>query len=393
MAKERIKKYILPKFLLRFMATESASGGVMLVFTLIALIAANSGVANIYQDFVHLPISFSVAGSSVSEPLREWIKDILMVLFFFLIGMELKREIKVGFLSKKGQILLPMSAAIGGMLVPALIFYATNSHNSENLAGWAIPTATDIAFALAILSIFGKNIPASVKIFLLAIAIFDDFGAIIIIAAFYNTHLAIMPIALAIIGVLALFILNKRNITSLTPYFITLIYLWFCLYNAGIHTTIAGVLVGFAIPMGKTNNTHRCPLETAIEFLHPWVNFLILPLFAFTSAGVGFSGIHELISNHLPISIALGLFLGKQLGVFGVSFAMIKLRFAPMPESANWLQIYAVAILAGIGFTMSFFIGMIAFSNPEKQELIKIGVLTGSFASALFGAIVLKLSK
>jgi len=364
----------------------------MIACAFVAIIFANTQYSGIYTGFVNSKLGFTWGEFSIHESVREWIKDLLMVFFFLLISMELKREIKVGVLSEKGQILLPMFSAIGGMAIPAVIFYLINLSTPQNINGWAIPTATDIAFALAIVNIFGKSLPAAVKILLLAIAIFDDFGAIVIIAVFYNHDLSLLPLILAAIGMIGLFALNKSKINSLVPYCLIGIYLWFCFFNAGIHTTLAGVALGFAIPMNDYKNKNRSPLESMIKFLHPWVNFLILPLFAFSSAGVELAGFSNIINNNLSLSIAIALFIGKQIGIFGAIFVSVKSGLLKMPEAANWLHIYAISILAGIGFTMSFFIGMLAFQDPQSQDMIRIGVLGGSFLSAVFGAIILKYS-
>lgn len=387
-----VSKGILPRRIREFMETESASGVVMIVFAILAIIAANSPFSELYKDFIHTKITFGLGDSTASEPLSHWVKDILMVFFFLIIGLELKREMCQGFLSKRDQIILPLLAAIGGMAAPALIFLGINYHSSETINGWAIPSATDIAFALAILTMLGKNIPPAIKIFLLAVAIFDDLGAILIIAIFYNTGLAVMPLVLAAVGIATLFVLNRSRVSTIAPYMLVGVFLWFCFYYSGIHTTLAGVIVGLSIPMREAGDSHHSPLNQLMHFLHPWVSFLVLPIFAFTSAGVSLQGL-ELANfiEPLPLGIAFGLFFGKQIGIFGTSFLLIKSKLVSMPEATGWRHLYAVSVVAGIGFTMSLFIGMLAFSSPHLHEMVKIGVISGSLLCILWGGVVLRI--
>jgi NhaA family Na+:H+ antiporter len=385
---------ILPKRIREFMETESASGVVMIVFAILALLAANSPFSEIYKNLIHTNITLGLGDNIASESISHWVKDILMVFFFLVIGLELKREICEGFLSKRDQILLPLFAAIGGMTIPALIFFGINHNSPQTMNGWAIPSATDIAFALAILTMLGKNIPPAIKIFLLAVAIFDDLGAILIIAIFYNTGLYIIPLALAALGIGLLFALNRLRIAIITPYMLIGIFLWFCFYNSGIHTTLAGVIIGLSIPMRKIDDERHSPLNKLMHFLHPWVSFLVLPIFAFTSAGISFQDIDiENFTDPLPLGIAFGLFFGKQIGIFGTSFLLIKSKLVSMPEATSWRHLYAVSVVAGIGFTMSLFIGMLAFSAPHLQEMVKLGVISGSLLCISWGAIVLKIAK
>lgn len=387
-----LRKGILPRRIREFMETESASGVVMIVFAVLAILAANSPFSALYKEFMSSPISFGFQDAVVSEPLKNWVKDILMVFFFFIIGLELKREMCEGFLSKRDQILLPLFAAIGGMAAPAAIFSLFNLAHPETIHGWAIPSATDIAFALAILTLLGKGIPPAIKIFLLAVAIFDDLGAIIVIATFYNSGLAIQPLLLAAAGIAALVALNRSRITVMTPYMLLGVFLWFCFYHSGIHTTLAGVIVGLMIPMRDPADPKDSPLNRCMHFLHPWVSFLVLPIFAFTSAGVDLKGL-TLASflEPLPLGIALGLFIGKQIGIFGTSWLLIKTKLVTMPEAASWKHLYAVSIIAGIGFTMSLFIGMLAFSDPHLQEMVKVGVIGGSLLCIVWGALILRM--
>lgn len=375
------------------MEMEASSGVLMIAAALLAMLAANSAIYPHYQELIYTPIGFSFGERVVEEPLKVWIKDIFMVFFFLLIGLELKREAVEGFLADRKQILLPLLAAAGGMAVPALIFFGFNYHVPENWAGWAIPSATDIAFALCVLMLAGRGTPASVKIFLLAIAIFDDLGAILIIAFFYSGALNLMALTLAMVGVAALVALNRLRVSLIMPYMLTGVYLWFCLYHAGIHTTIAGVLVGLMMPMRCADHPQHSPVNQLMHFLHPWVGFFILPVFAFTSAGVSFAGIgFAHLFDPLPLGIALALFFGKQVGIFGTTYALVRSGIASLPQGATWLQIYGVSVIAGIGFTMSLFIGILAFPDALQAE-VKIGVIGGSLLSTLWGAVIFQIAR
>lgn len=368
--------------LLEFTRTESAGGIIMLVFAALALICANSPLSGSYFSLLDAPFS--------GLALKDWVKDVLMVLFFLLVGMELKREMAEGLLSSREQAIMPFFAALGGMAVPAIIYAAFNHSTPETSNGWAIPSATDIAFALCVLNLFGKHAPGSMKIILLAIAIFDDLGAIIIIALFYNTKLHLVALLFSVAGFLALLLLNRFHISRITPYILTGIGLWFGLHGAGIHTTIAGVAVGMAIPLRDIKNPLITPLSHCMHVLHPYVSFAVLPLFAFASAGVSLSGITLADLHHpMTLGIVLGLFVGKQLGIFGTIFLLVKAGFAKLPHGVSWKHIYAISLLAGIGFTMSLFISLLAFTDPHFQEMAKLGVMLGSLLSALCGAALL----
>jgi len=363
--------------------SESSGGLIMIFTTVLALFAANGATAEWYNGFIH----YSMGGTSLSE----WVKDVLMVFFFLLVGMELKREMLEGFLVDKKQVLLPLFAAVGGMVAPAIVYLIINRGLPAYTNGWAIPSATDIAFALCILMLAGKKIPPSLKIFLLAIAIFDDLGAILIIAFFYSGPMQLVPFLTVAAGCAVLWALNKLRVMSLLAYLATGVGLWFALHASGIHTTIGGVLVGMAIPMRDSEEPSYSPLTQAMDLLHPWVNFLILPLFAFTAAGISLAG--ELTITPLVLGIAGGLFIGKQIGIFGITFLLVKLGIAKLPDGTGWRHIYGVSLLAGIGFTMSLFIGQLAFSSAEFQEEVKLGVLLGSIVSAFFGWLILRTSR
>jgi len=365
-----------------FFLLESAGGIVMIAFAALAIALANSPLSYGYQAIIHAPIF-------AAFELSHFTADVLMVIFFFAIGMELKLEMCEGALSEKGQKILPLIAAIGGIAVPALLYlFITRSHPTL-ISGWAIPTATDIAFALCVLRLIGPAIPAAAKIFLLAIAIYDDLAAILIIAIFYSSGLALLPL-LAVAGFAgALYTLNRANVTRILPYLLIGIALWFSLHAAGIHTTVAGVMVGIAIPM--LTRVGKPLLRHVLHKVHPAVAFIILPLFAFTSAGVDMRAIPlDQAFSVLPMGIALALFFGKQIGIFGATFAAVKLGISPLPNNVNWPLVYGISILAGIGFTMSLFIGNLAFTNALLLDEVKIGVLAGSLLSTVWGILYLR---
>lgn len=370
-----------------YLQHESASGVVMIFFAILAILFANSQFSATYNNFIDYPLpAFS------GLLLKNFVKDVLMVFFFFLVGLELKREGCEGFLKNKSQIFLPLIAAIFGMVVPAAIFYIFNHQTPDLLHGWAIPSATDIAFAVCILLLVTKNFPNSAKIFLLAIAIFDDLGAILIIAFFYSAGVNLLYLGVCAALVLVLFLLNKFTVRVFAFYLITGGLLAYFLHAAGVHTTIAGVITALAVPY-KHDAKGNSMLKKLIHKIHLPISFFVLPLFAFVSAGVSFAGLDATkLFSSVPAGIALGLFIGKQIGIFGSSFICIKLGLAKMPEGSNWLDIYIVSVLAGVGFTMSLFVGQLAYSGAELQEQVKIGVLAGSIASSLFALILAKIS-
>jgi NhaA family Na+:H+ antiporter len=366
----------------------------MIFFLCLATAMVNSPFGGLYHHMVDSTIGVSFNASIMQEAVKDWVKDVLMVFFFLVVAMELKVEMMEGFLSKPGQVRLPLLAALGGVVTPALIYYGLNHDTPAHVAGWAIPSATDIAFALAILVLAGKHVPASAKIFLLAIAIFDDLFAILIIAFFYSDGLATEPLLMAFGGTAVLAFLNARNVNALTPYMLTGVYLWYCLHHAGVHTTIAGVAVGMAIPLrdgDDTDNQQYSPLKHCMHLLHGWVSFLVLPLFAFTASGIDFSGMTtELMLSSVPMGIALGLFFGKQIGIFGTTWLLVKLKLAALPEAMNWRHVYGVSLVGGVGFTMSLFIGLLAFDDPAMQHMVKAGVIGGSMLASVAGFLMFK---
>lgn len=382
-------KFPLPKPLRKFLDQESSGGMVMMLAALAALLLANSSQADSYFSFTNTPVSFRFGLLFVETTLKAFVKDVLMVLFFFVVGLELKREFSEGFLSQRGQAVLPLVAAIAGMAVPALLFIAMNLQHPENMAGWAVSSATDIAFALAVLLLAGKAVPSSIKILLLAIAIFDDLGAILVISIFYSSGIAMWPFMAVIIGCAALYALARAKISLVMPYVLVGVCLAIELHIAGIHSTLAGVMVGLAMPMRcPVRGQQHSPVNQTLYFLHPWVSFFIVPLFAFVAAGVRVPDFSlATLMQPLTLSIAAALFVGKQLGVFGSCYALIKSGYCAMPHGARLIHLYGVSVLAGIGFTMSLFIGYLAFDDVQ-MDAVKIGILGGSFLSALTGVVV-----
>ena len=376
-----------------FFRLEAASGLVLLISAIMALIVSNSDYSTLYFETIETYLFIGVNNFGIKMNVLHWINDALMAIFFFFVTLEIKREFLQGELSNQKQALLPIIAAVGGMLVPALFYIYVNFHTGDTLKGWAIPSATDIAFSLGVLSLLGSRVPISLKVFLTALAIIDDLGAIIIIAFFYSGDLNINYLSLMLLTFICLLILNKFNIKKFIPYLILGLILWFFTHESGIHATISGVLLATVIPHRKKEKDFS--LLTKIEHsISPYVAFGIMPLFALANAGVSLDGINlNSLLNPVPLGILLGLFLGKQIGVFLFSIISIKLKIAQMPTKSNWINFYGVGILTGIGFTMSLFIGNLAFiDNSQYIDGVKIGVLAGSLLSTIFGYILLVVS-
>ena len=376
-----------------FFKLEAASGLVLLISAVIALIISNSNFSSLYFETLQSYLFIGINNIGLKMSLHHWINDALMAVFFFFVTLEIKREFILGELSSPKQALLPIIAAIGGMLFPALIYIYINFGNGDTINGWAIPSATDIAFSLGVLSLLGSRVPISLKVFLTALAIIDDLGAIIIIAFFYTGDLSIQYLSLLLLTFIALLVLNKSGVKKFLPYLILGLILWFFTYQSGVHATISGVLLATVIPHRKKNEEYS--LLTKIEHnISSYVAFGIMPLFALANAGVSLDGINlESLLSPVPLGIVLGLFVGKQIGVFLFSIIAIKLKIAQMPNNANWMSFYGVGILAGIGFTMSLFIGNLAFvENIEYIDGVKIGVLAGSLLSTLIGYSLLLLT-
>jgi NhaA family Na+:H+ antiporter len=376
-----------------FLRLESA-GGLLLVFAaILALVLANSPFADIYVRVLSFNLTVMVENFGVSKSLLLWINDGLMAVFFLLVGLELKREVVEGQLSSPDQIALPALAAVGGLAVPALIYWFINKDNPQGVNGWAIPTATDIAFALAILSLLGSRVPASLKIFLTTIAIFDDLAAIIIIAVFYSVDLSTTSLALAGAGIAVLFVLNRLGVRNLAAYIIVGIFIWLFVLKSGVHATLAGIVVAAFIPL-KSCDDHS-PARHLEHILHPWVAYGVLPIFAFANAGVPFAGVSsDAVFGSVSIGIVLGLFFGKQIGVFTMTALAIGLGFAKKPEGTTWAMLYGIALICGVGFTMSLFIGSLAFEHGgfSQGAALRIGVIAGSVVSGFCGWLVLHLS-
>ena len=376
-----------------FFKLEAASGLVLLFSAVLALILSNSVYADYYFSTLekYLFIGFNNFGLKLS--VLHWINDALMAIFFFFVTLEIKREFLQGELSNIKQALLPIIAAVGGMVVPALVYVYINLGDPETLNGWAIPSATDIAFSLGVLSLLGKRVPLSLKVFLTALAIIDDLGAILIIAIFYSGDLSIKYLSLMLVAFIGLLVINKFNIKKFLPYLILGIFLWDFTHNSGIHATIAGVLLAMTIPHRKKGKDFSLLIKVE-HLISPYVAFGIMPLFAFANAGVSLEGLSfSSLLDKVPLGIVLGLFVGKQLGVFVFSYLSIKLKIAQMPSNSNWYNFYGVGVLTGIGFTMSLFVGNLAFvDNMQYMDGVKIGVLTGSLLSTLFGYFLILLT-
>lgn len=371
----------------RFFQLEAASGLLLIAAAILALIINNSPLSWLYTGLLDTPVVAQIGALKIAKPLLLWINDGLMAMFFLLIGLEVKREVLDGQLSKPSQIVLPGAAAIGGMLVPALIYWFLNRDNPAALSGWAIPTATDIAFALGVLALLGKRVPVSLKLFLMTLAIIDDLGAIVIIAIFYSGELSTLSLGLAAACIAALVAMNRLGVVKLGPYMIIGLILWVCVLKSGVHATLAGVTLAFCIPL-RTKNAEPSPLLTLEHALHPWVAYGILPLFAFANAGLSLSGVTvESFTHDVPMGIAIGLLLGKTIGVFGLTWLAVKVGIAALPQGANWGQVLGVAILCGIGFTMSLFVGSLAFEPgvSDYAGMDRMGILTGSILAALIG--------
>ena len=373
-----------------FIRLETSGGVVLMIAAIFAMITANTPLSATYDLILGTYIKVGIGNFEIAKPAILWINDGLMAIFFFLVGLEIKREVLAGELSSFDKAILPIMAAIGGMAVPGIIFAIVNWGTPENLNGWAIPTATDIAFALGILALIGSRAPIALKIFLLAIAIIDDLGAIVIIAIFYTSELSINALSISMIGFAAAIALNRLGIQRTAPYLLVGIIVWVFVLKSGVHATLAGVLIAFTIPL-KAKNEDEALLYKMEHGLHPWVAFLILPVFAFANAGVNFTGIGiDDLLQPLTLGIAVGLFLGKQIGVFSATWIGVKSGIARLPENVSWKHVYGVACLTGVGFTMSLFIGSLAFTTADVMNAVRLGVVLGSVLSGIIGYLLLK---
>jgi NhaA family Na+:H+ antiporter len=380
------------KMIQDFLKLEATSGIILMMAAILAMVIANSPLSPWYDLLLDIPVVVAVGTFEIAKPLLLWINDGLMALFFFLIGLELKREFLEGDLSKPGQVTLPAIGAVGGMLVPALCYAALNYEDPAALNGWAIPTATDIAFALGVLAIIGSKVPLQLKVFLTSLAIFDDLGAIIVIAAFYTEQLSVLSLSVSAAMLVLLFIFNREGVVSTAPYIFVGIILWVAVLKSGVHATLAGVVLALFIPI-KGKPGQLSPLKELEHNLHALVAFIVLPIFAFANAGISFDGIGlEQVMQPVPLGIILGLVVGKQLGVFGFCFIAIKFGFAKMPENVNWTLLYGIAALCGVGFTMSLFLGSLAFEQDSASPLFqdRLGIVIGSLISGVLGYLLIR---
>jgi NhaA family Na+:H+ antiporter len=382
-------------FISSFLKLESAGGIILMFATLLALVFANTPLQSYYALFLDTPVEIRIGAIEIAKPLLLWINDGLMAVFFFMVGLELKRELIEGELSDKKNIILPGVGAIGGMAVPALIYTYFNIGDSSAMQGWAIPAATDIAFALGVLSLLGSRVPVSIKIFLTSLAIFDDIGAIVIIAIFYTANISLTSLVVAACCIPLLAWLNNRNPESTSLYIIVGLIMWVAMLKSGVHATLAGVILAMFIPMKSKTNAHYSPLKSLERDLHSVVAFFVLPVFAFANAGISFSGVGgEQILHSVSLGIALGLFVGKQVGIFGLCWLAIKLKLTRLPNDMSWSALYGTAALCGIGFTMSLFIGSLAFEETGINLMFdeRLGIILGSIASGFVGYMVLRVS-
>lgn len=375
----------------RFFELEAAGGIILALAAILAMLVANSPLHDLYHAFIHAPVVVQIGHFEIAKDAHHWINDGLMAIFFFLVGLELKREALIGELSDIKQILMPALAAVGGMIAPALIYAAFNWDNSANLAGWAVPAATDIAFALGVLSLLGNKVPNALKVFLVSIAIFDDLGAIIIIALFYTHDLSLTALAIAGACLPILYLLNRLNVVRITAYILIGLVMWAALLKSGVHATLAGVLLAFFIPLKNKQDPEHSPLEELEHDLHGTVAFGILPLFAFANAGISLAGTSiDTLLHPVPLGIGAGLFIGKQIGVMAAVLLCLKLGLAKLPTGTNIRQIYGVSLLCGIGFTMSLFISGLAFGGIPEGFDPRLGIILGSLISGILGYLLLR---
>lgn len=379
----------------RFLKLESAAGILLFVAAVIAMIVANTPLSQYYELLLSTPVEIRVGALEIAKPLLLWINDGLMAVFFFLVGLELKREWLEGELADKRNVVLPGIGAIGGMLVPALVYLYFNHDDPVAAQGWAIPAATDIAFALGVLALLGSRVPVALKVFLTSLAIFDDIGAILIIAFFYTSKISLTALVIVALCIPILALLNRSNVMSKSPYLLLGVIMWVAMLKSGVHATLAGVVLAMFIPMRSKEHPDESPLKTLEHDLHSIVVFFVLPVFAFANAGISLSGVgFEQILHPVPIGIALGLFLGKQVGVFGLCWLAIRLGLAKLPAGMNWLSLYGIAVLSGVGFTMSLFIGSLAFEETGVNLIFdeRLGIIIGSLLAGILGYVAVRMS-
>jgi NhaA family Na+:H+ antiporter len=377
-------------FIRQFTSTEKLGGLLLIIAAFTALALDNSPIAWIYDSLLTTPVIVQIGALELNKPLLLWINDGLMAIFFFLVGLEIKREVLGGELSSIKKATLPIVAALGGIVVPAGLFTLLNQGDALAMKGWAVPVATDIAFALGILALVGKGLPKELKILLLSLAIIDDIAAIVIIAIFYTQDLSVLALSLASIGAVGAVSLNVLGVKRIAPYILIGIFMWICVLKSGVHATLAGVVLAMCIPM--TGKKDKCPVEEIEHALYPWVYFLIVPLFAFANSGINLQGFEiDMLTAGLPLGIIVGLLVGKQVGVFGFIWLGSLLKICQKPDTVSWAHIYGLSLLTGIGFTMSLFIGTLAYEDPDMMAQIRLGVLTASFFAAISGFVILKI--
>jgi NhaA family Na+:H+ antiporter len=375
-----------------FFKLESAGGLMLILAAVLAMILANSPLDHVYHWMLSMPVEVRVGPLEIAKPLILWINDGLMAIFFFLIGLELKREMLEGELSDKRNIILPGVGAIGGMAVPALIYLYFNYKDPVAVQGWAIPAATDIAFALGVLALLGSKVPTSIKIFLTSLAIFDDIGAIVIIAFFYTAKISTLSLIIVALCIPVLAYLNRQNVTSKSPYILIGVIMWIAMLKSGVHATLAGVLLAMFIPLNSKSQPGYSPLKSMEHDLHTIVAFFVLPVFAFANAGISILGVtSEQLLHSVPVGIGLGLFVGKQVGIFGLCWLFIKMKVTKLPDGMSWMSLYGTSAICGIGFTMSLFVGSLAFESAGVNEVFdeRLGIILGSLASGVLGYFVL----
>jgi NhaA family Na+:H+ antiporter len=381
------------KTIKNFFSLEASAGILLFIAAVLAIMIENSAFRNFYDYLLNTPVVIQIGNFAINKPLLLWINDGLMAIFFLLVGLEIKREMLEGQLSSKEQFILPLIAAFGGLVAPALIYAYFNWGDASAISGWAIPAATDIAFALGVIMLLGKRVPSSLKVCLVAIAIIDDLAAIIIIALFYTKSLSLISLGFAFLAIIALYIMNKKGVTKIAPYMVVGILLWACVLKSGVHATLAGVVIALFIPLRAKNELGKSPAHSLEHGLHPWVAYAILPIFAFANAGVSLKGLSlEMLLHPITIGIAAGLFFGKQIGIMLLTAMCVFMKISKLPKNVNWGQYYAMTLLTGIGFTMSLFIGTLAFDNIDNQTFVRLGVIIGSLLSGISGYILLRIT-
>ena len=389
----KIKIHSPIKTIKEFFKLEASAGILLGLTAILAIVIENSPLRGFYDYLLGTPVAVQIGSFAIDKPLLLWINDGLMAIFFLLIGLEIKREILEGQLSSKEQVTLPIIAAFGGLVVPALIYSYFNWGDASAINGWAIPAATDIAFALGVIMLLGKRVPESLKICLVAIAIIDDLAAIVIIALFYTKSLSLISLGFGLLAIIALYVMNRRGVVKIAPYMIVGIFLWACVLKSGVHATLAGVVIALFIPLRAKNKLGGSPARSLEHGLHPWVAYSILPIFAFANAGVSLQGLSiEMLLHPITLGIALGLFFGKQIGIMLVTAICVLIKICKLPKGVNWQQYYAMSLITGIGFTMSLFIGTLAFDNVDNQTFVRLGVILGSLLSGISGYILLRIT-